>query len=89
MPTDGNRMGYLHGGSTSLAYNFNRYIGLVADFGGYDDSRLTLFSPTGNQTVDSGGSAYTYVFGPRFSYRGMRGSRRLSKRYSEQPMPAR
>ena len=52
MPTaTSNRMSYLHGGSTSVAYNFNRYIGLVADFGGYDDSRLTFLSPAGNQTV--------------------------------------
>src|SRR6202050_5373554 len=61
MPTaPSNRMGYLHGGSTSVAYNFNRYLGLVADFGGYDDSRLTLFSPTGSETLDASGSAYTY-----------------------------
>lgn len=64
-----NRMGYLHGGSTSIAYNLNRYLGLVADFGGYDNNRLTLFNPSGTVTVDSNGSAYTYVFGPRFSYR--------------------
>ena len=70
MPTDpANRMGYLHGGSTSLAFNLNRYVGLVADFGGYDANKLTLFSPNGNQTVDADGTAYTYVFGPRFSYR--------------------
>ena len=70
MPTAlSNRMGYLHGGSTSVTYNFNTYVGLVADFGGYDNSRLTLFSPTRSQTVDSNGSAYTYAFGPRFSYR--------------------
>ena len=70
MPTAlSNRMGYLHGGSTSLAYNFNRYLGLVADFGGYDNTRVTLISPTGRQTFDSSGSAYTYVFGPRLSYR--------------------
>ena len=37
-----NRMGYLHGGSTSIAYNFNRYLGLAADFGGFDNSKLTL-----------------------------------------------
>lgn len=70
MPTaSSNRMGYLHGGSTSFAYNFNRYVGLVADFGGYDNTKLTLFNSTGSRTVDSNGSAYTYVFGPRFSYR--------------------
>ena len=69
IPTFSNRMAYLHGGSTSVAYNFNRNVGLVADFGGYDNSRLTLFTPTASQTFDSNGSAYTYVFGPRFSYR--------------------
>jgi opacity protein-like surface antigen len=63
-------MGYLHGGSTSVAYNLNRYFGLAADFGGYGNNRLTLFSPTGSRTVDSGGSANTYAVGPRFSYRG-------------------
>jgi outer membrane protein OmpA-like peptidoglycan-associated protein/opacity protein-like surface antigen len=70
MPTSSNnRMGYLHGGSTSIAYNFNRYVGLVADFAGFDNSKLTLFGPAGTETVDSNGSAYTFMFGPRFSYR--------------------
>jgi opacity protein-like surface antigen len=67
----GNRMVGLNGGSASLAFNFNRYIGLVGDFGGYDDSRLQLTGIGANQpfTVDSSGTAYTYLFGPRFSYR--------------------
>ena len=70
MPTSqSNRMGYLHGGSTSIAYNFTSYFGLVADFGGYDNSKVTLFSPTASNTFDSDGTAYTYLFGPRFSYR--------------------
>jgi opacity protein-like surface antigen len=70
MPTAlSNRMGYLHGGSTSVAYNFNRYVGVVADFPGFANSRLTLLSPTVSQTTDANGSAYTYAFGPRFSYR--------------------
>jgi outer membrane protein OmpA-like peptidoglycan-associated protein len=70
MPTSfNNRIGYLHGGSTSVAYNFNRYFGLAADFGAYDNSKLTLFSPTGSRTADSDGIAYTYMLGPRFSYR--------------------
>src|SRR3984957_7401111 len=70
MPTSpSNRMGYLHGGSTSIASNFSRYFGLVADFGGYDNSKVTLFSPTASRTFDSDGTAYTYLFGPRFSYR--------------------
>jgi len=58
MPTSfSNRMGYLRGGSISVTYNLNRYFGLMADFGGYDNTRLTVFSPTGSQTVDSNGSA--------------------------------
>jgi outer membrane protein OmpA-like peptidoglycan-associated protein/opacity protein-like surface antigen len=70
MPTSSsNRMAYLHGGSTSIAYNFNNYLGLVADFGGYDNSKLTLIGPTGSQTFDSNGSAYSFAFGPRISYR--------------------
>jgi hypothetical protein len=70
MPTaSSNRMGYLHGGSTSVAYNFDRYVGLVADFAGFDNSRLTLSSQTVSQTTDANGNAYTYSFGPRFSYR--------------------
>jgi outer membrane protein OmpA-like peptidoglycan-associated protein/opacity protein-like surface antigen len=64
-----NRMGYLHGGSTSVAYNVNRYLGLVADFAGFDNSRVTLFTPTQSETFDSNGTAYTYLFGPRLSYR--------------------
>lgn len=43
-----------NGGSASFAINPNRWLGLVADFGGYNGSGLT--------TV-------TYLFGPRFSYR--------------------
>jgi outer membrane protein OmpA-like peptidoglycan-associated protein/opacity protein-like surface antigen len=70
MPTSSNnRIGYLHGGSTSVAYNFNRYLGVVADFAGFDNTRLTLSSPTGSRTLPADGSAYTYMFGPRLSYR--------------------
>src|ERR1700693_4681542 len=70
MPTSqSNRMGYLHGGSTSIAFNLNRWMGLVADFGGYDNSKVTLFSPSASRTFNSDGTAYGYLFGPRFSYR--------------------
>jgi hypothetical protein len=70
MPTSPtNRMGYLHGGSTSVAINVNRYFGFVGDFGGYSNSKVTLFTPTTGRTLDSDGSAYTYMFGPRISIR--------------------
>lgn len=89
MPTSSsNRMGYLQGGSTSVAYNLNSYFGLAADFGGYDDNRLTFFGPTGSRTVDSNGSANTYAVGPRFGIAGMRGLLHLSKHCSGEYMPA-
>jgi hypothetical protein len=69
----GNRLVYLNGGSTSIAFNFNRHLGLVGDFGGFDDSKL-LLTGTGqpSSAVNSSGTAYTYLFGPRFSYRTRR-----------------
>ncbi len=51
--------GDFHGGSGSIAYNFSRRWGLVADFGGY---KLAGGQP-GDLTV------YTYLFGPRLSLR--------------------
>jgi outer membrane protein OmpA-like peptidoglycan-associated protein/opacity protein-like surface antigen len=70
-PADGNRMVWLNGGSTSIAFNLNRYIGLVGDFGGFDDSeiRLAASGATPSSTVDSSGTAYTYLIGPRLSLR--------------------
>jgi hypothetical protein len=51
----------LHGGSASVAYNANHWLGAVADFGGYH----------ANNVLGTGidGTVYTYLFGPRFSYR--------------------
>ena len=70
-PADGNRMMWLNGGSTSIAFNFNRHLGLVGDFGGFDDSEIRLAGTGANSssTVDSSGTAYTYLFGPRLSFR--------------------
>jgi outer membrane protein OmpA-like peptidoglycan-associated protein len=64
-----NRMVYLNGGDTNVAYNLNRWAGLVTDFADYGNSRVTLVSSSGNRTVSSNGSVLTYAFGPRFSYR--------------------
>jgi hypothetical protein len=67
----GNRMVGLNGGSASIAFNFNRYLGIVGDFGGYDDSQVQLTGTGANQpiVVNSSGTAYTYLFGPRLSFR--------------------
>jgi opacity protein-like surface antigen len=67
----GNRMVDLNGGSASIAFNFNRYLGIVGDVGGYDDSQLQLTGAGANQpfVVNSSGHAYTYLFGPRLSFR--------------------
>jgi len=73
LPTDtlGNRLVWLSGGSASGALNLNRYVGIVADVGGYRDTRLRLKGAAGNpsSTTDSTGSAFTYLLGPRVSYR--------------------
>lgn len=47
-----------NGASGSLAYNFNQWVGAVADFGIYHSS------PAGVSL-----NTETYMFGPRFSYR--------------------
>ena len=46
----------MHGGSGSVAWNVNNWLGAVGDFGAYHHGPLDL-------TVG------TYTFGPRFSYR--------------------
>jgi hypothetical protein len=38
----GNRLAWLNGGSASVAFNVNRYLGLVGDFGGFNDTQLLL-----------------------------------------------
>ena len=63
---NGNRLVDMNGGSASIAFDLSRYFGIVADFGGYDDTQLRLGGPGANppSVVDSGGSAFTYLFGP-------------------------
>ena len=67
---NGNRMVSLNGGSTSVAFNFNRFFGIVGDFGGFNDTRLLLTGagPSVNAQVDQG-TAFTFLGGPRLSYR--------------------
>jgi hypothetical protein len=47
-----------NGGSDEVTYNFNSAIGLAGDFGGYH-----VGSRNGSGTV------FTYLFGPKFTYR--------------------
>jgi outer membrane protein OmpA-like peptidoglycan-associated protein len=69
--TIGNRMVGLNGGSASIAFNFNRYIGLVADIGVYANSQLQLTGSGANEplVVNANGTAYTFLLGPRLSFR--------------------
>ena len=69
----GNRIDAMHGGSTSLAYNLNSHVGLVFDFGGFKVDSLQ-FTNTGaaftpSRVVDADGSVFTFLFGPRVSFR--------------------
>jgi len=67
-----NRLYWLNGGSMSIAYNFNRYLGLVADLGGFADSKIE-FPGTGggaSTVMSSYGAVFPYLFGPRLSFRG-------------------
>lgn len=66
-----NRIEWLHGGSGSVAFNVNSVLGLVADFGGYrsDDIRLSGAGTPPSFVVDADGTVFTYLFGPRLSYR--------------------
>jgi len=57
----------INGGSASLAYNLNNWFGLAADFGG---SAITRVDLSGLPSVDVSSTLFTYLFGPRFSYRG-------------------
>ncbi len=50
-----------NGGSGSVSYNPNEWLGLVGDFGGYH------WSETG-----ADGTVVTYLFGPKFAYRSGR-----------------
>ena len=67
----GNRLVWLNGGSTSLAYNFNRYLGVVADLGAYTNSEMR-FTGGYTSTVNVNNSdvaVWSYLFGPRLSFR--------------------
>lgn len=67
-----NRLYWLNGGSMSIAFNFNRYLGLVADVGGFADSAIEIPGTGGGSStvMSSYGAVFPYLFGPRLSFRG-------------------
>ena len=71
MLTPGNRMVRLNGGSASIAFNLNRYLGLVGDFGGFDVTKLQIAGTGANppRAADASGTAFTFMAGPRLSFR--------------------
>lgn len=69
--SDRNRVVGLHGGSESLAFNLNKYFGIVGDFGAYESDHLT-FGGAPPINVHADGSAFSYMFGPRVSFRSGR-----------------
>jgi outer membrane protein OmpA-like peptidoglycan-associated protein len=64
-----NRLVWLNGGSTSVAFNLNRYLGLVGDFGGFNDTELNVTGTSSSHALDSSGTVFTYLAGPRLSFR--------------------
>jgi len=58
------------GATGSFAYNVNRWLGLVAEVGGYHFDRQVFLDPTNTQTQSTiSGNMQTYLFGPRLNYR--------------------
>jgi outer membrane protein OmpA-like peptidoglycan-associated protein len=69
-PADGNRLMWMNGGSTSIAFNVTRHLGLVADFGAYTNSQMR-FTGAYTSTVNVNNAnvaAFSYLVGPRFSF---------------------
>jgi hypothetical protein len=65
-----NRLVWLHGGSTSFAYNLNRRLALVGDFGAFANSQVRFAGGySGTVDVDNTNAAVrTYLAGPRISF---------------------
>ena len=67
----GNRLVWLNGGSANIAFNLNRYLGIVADVGAFTNSQVRFTGAYGS-TIDVDNqnvAVITYLFGPRLSFR--------------------
>jgi len=58
----------VNGGSGSVAFNLNHWLGAVADFGGYHSSPTVTNAAVGTATANA--TVFSYLFGPRVSWRG-------------------
>ena len=65
----GNRIAWVHGGSTSFALNVNRYLGFAFDFAGYHANRFGPLAPPNGGVVHASGNVFSYMIGPRLSLR--------------------
>jgi opacity protein-like surface antigen len=67
----GNRMDSLNGGSANIAFNLNRYFGIVGDVGGFNASEIQITGAGANPAgvSDASGTAFTFMAGPRLSWR--------------------
>jgi len=61
-----NRIAWTHGGTASVAYNWNDWLGAVAEFGAF---RVTRSGTAASNIVSAHGDVFTYLFGPRVSFR--------------------
>lgn len=60
----------LHGFNINAAYNFNEHFGVVFDFAGhFGDENIPNPSANGPSFLDIGVDNYTYMGGPRYTYR--------------------
>lgn len=65
----GNIIDWVSGGTTSFAFNKNRYLGLVADLGYYHANKVRTGTTASGGLVDASGNILTYMAGPRLSFR--------------------
>ncbi len=62
----GNRIAWTHGGTASVAYNLNDWLGVVGEFGAF---RVTRSGTAASNIVAAHGDVFSYLFGPRVSFR--------------------
>src|ERR1700722_12728091 len=62
----GNRIAWTHGGTASVAYNLNDWLGVVGEFGAF---RVTRSGTAASNIVSAHGDVFSYLFGPRVSFR--------------------